>query len=77
MKTKIRFIIMFFCMAIMTYAQENNAQDIFEQELRSKNGNIASIKCQFVQTRGMSVLASTVSKEGVFRKAKQHATSFS
>lgn len=66
MKTKIRFIIMFFCMAIMTYAQENNAQDIFEQELRSKNGNIASIKCQFVQTRGMSVLASTVSKEGVF-----------
>ena len=53
-------------MAIMTYAQENNARDIFEQELRSKNENISSIKCQFVQTRGMSVLANTVSKEGVF-----------
>lgn len=66
MKTKIKFIILFFSMAVMTYAQENTTQYIFEQELRSKNEDITSIKCQFVQTRGMSVLASTVSKEGVF-----------
>ena len=66
MKTKIKFVILFFSMAVMTYAQENTTQYIFEQELRSNNEDITSIKCQFVQTRGMSVLASTVSKEGVF-----------
>ena len=66
MKMRIKFIILLFSMTIMAYAQENSIRDIFEQELRVKNENITSIKCQFVQTRGMSVLASTVSKEGVF-----------
>lgn len=47
-------------------AQTTSTQEQFENELKLKNKSVTTIKCQFIQTREMSVLQNVVRKEGVF-----------
>ena len=54
------------CVGIVVPAQENDLAAQFEQELKAKNEDVASIRCDFVQTREMSVLEMSVAKEGEF-----------
>lgn len=52
--------------AVTTSAQQSDMAQQFEQELKTKNGDVTSIKCRFTQTREVSVLASAVVKGGQF-----------
>ena len=65
---RIKFILTFLILlaSIASFAQDNNAMQAFETDLRAKNKDVSSIKCQFVQTREISVLADKVDKSGVF-----------
>ena len=47
-------------------AQEPSLEHLFQSELQQKNENVTSIKCDFIQERNISVLNSSVSKEGTF-----------
>lgn len=59
-------ISLMFCAIGSVTAQEKIDRQVFEQELKSKNGNVESIECSFVQTRSMNVLVEDVKKQGVF-----------
>ncbi len=65
---RIKFILTFLILlaSIASFAQDNNAMQAFETDLRAKNKDVSSIKCQFVQTREISVLADKVDKTGIF-----------
>lgn len=66
MKTRLISILLMLA-SLASFAQNaNDKQQEFEQELKSKNENVTSIKCSFTQTREVSVLANTVKKEGVY-----------
>lgn len=47
-------------------AQENSIEQTFQSELRKKNEAVNSIKCQFTQTREVSILAKPINKGGKF-----------
>lgn len=53
------------------YAQNPNIEQ-FQSELRQKNEKVTSIKCDFVQTREVSMLANAVTKEGTFHFQSPH-----
>lgn len=53
-------------LSVCCYAQNNDLEQRFQSELKLKNEQVTSIKCDFVQTRMVSVLANSVDKEGVF-----------
>ena len=55
---------LFSCIA--SFAQDKNDRQAFETELKAKNESTSSIKCRFVQTREISVLANKVDKVGTF-----------
>ena len=65
---KIKLIIitlmLFFCSGLS--AQSLSTEQAFQTELRKKNEQVTSIKCKFIQTREVSMLAKPVSKEGEF-----------
>lgn len=69
---KIRlYIAAFFLLAgFSVCAQEATVERIFQEELRSKNEQVTTIKSEFSQVREMAVLASKVSKKGTFYFAK-------
>lgn len=66
MKIKSLIFISLMLLSFSANAQQTNLQQQFENELKSKNNNVTSIKCFFTQTREMSVLAKTVRKDGEF-----------
>ncbi len=66
MRIKFILTVLMLFAGIASFAQDNNARQVFEKELKAKNENISSIKCRFVQTRESSVLANKVDKAGVF-----------
>lgn len=66
MRMKIEFLLLLVCLTISSYAQDIELKRVFEQELKAKNEHVASIKCLFTQTRGLSVLSKTVDKTGDF-----------
>lgn len=66
MRIKFRLAVIILLASITSFAQDNNAMQAFETDLRAKNKDVSSIKCQFVQTREISVLANKVDKTGVF-----------
>ena len=66
MRIKFIFTVLMLFASIASFAQDNNARQVFETELKTKNENVSSIKCQFVQTREISVLDNKVNKAGVF-----------
>lgn len=47
-------------------AQQNTFRQEFECELKSKDADISSIQCDFIQIRELSILSNVVKKEGVF-----------
>ena len=53
------------------YAQNPNIEQ-FQSELRQKNEKVTSIKCDFVQTREVSMLANAVTKKGTFHFQSPH-----
>jgi outer membrane lipoprotein-sorting protein len=65
---RIKFILTFLILlaSIASFAQDNNAMQEFKTDLKALNKDVSSIKCQFVQTREISVLADKVDKSGVF-----------
>lgn len=50
----------------VSFSQEPDLASQFEQELRLKNEDVVTIKCDFIQTREMSVIEMDVVKEGEF-----------
>ena len=66
MKIKLIIIVlmMFACSSLS--AQGLSAEQAFQSELRKKNEQVTSIKCKFVQTREVSMLAKPVNKAGEF-----------
>lgn len=50
----------------VSFSQEADLASQFEQELRLKNEDVVTIKCDFIQTREMSVIEMNVVKEGEF-----------
>lgn len=66
MRIKIILTVLILLASIASFAQDNNAMQAFETDLRTKNEEVSTIKCQFVQTREISVLANKVNKAGVF-----------
>lgn len=65
---KIKYVLIFLMLAanVVANAQDVDIKQMFEQELKSKNENVNTIQCRFTQSREMSVLANTVTKEGDF-----------
>ena len=65
---KIKNIIMslVLLLGISSYAQSQDIEQRFQNELKLKNEQVTSIKCDFVQTRMVSVLANAVEKDGEF-----------
>lgn len=63
-KNIITSLILLLC--VSSYAQNDDVQQRFQNELKLKNEQVTSIKCDFVQSRMVSVLANSVDKEGVF-----------
>ena len=63
-KTIIIAIMIFACSGIS--AQEINLEQDFQSELKTKNEQVTSIKCEFTQTREISIIAEPVSKDGDF-----------
>lgn len=51
---------------LVSFSQEADLASQFEQELRLKNEDVVTIKCDFIQTREMSVIEMDVVKEGEF-----------
>ena len=44
----------------------NNIEQVIQSELKKKNESVTSIKCQFTQTREVSILAKPAIKDGEF-----------
>ena len=65
MKIKLSILATLLLASFGAFAQAG-VESVFQKELLSKNEKITTIKSDFVQTRAMSVLASTVNKKGVF-----------
>lgn len=65
---RIRIIILSLLMmsGLVSFSQEVDLASQFEQELRLKNEDVVTIKCDFIQTREMSVIEMNVVKEGEF-----------
>lgn len=65
---RIRIIILSLLMmsGFVSFSQEADLASQFEQELRLKNEDVVTIKCDFIQTREMSVIEMNVVKEGEF-----------
>lgn len=65
---RIRIIILSLLMmsGFVSFSQEADLASQFEQELRLKNEDVVTIKCDFIQTREMSVIEMDVVKEGEF-----------
>lgn len=63
-KTIIVALMMFVCSG--AWAQEINVEQEFQSELKKKNEQVTSIKCDFTQTRKVSFLANPVTKDGEF-----------
>lgn len=65
---KIKYMILSLLMLVgaVSSAQDNELASQFEQDLKSKNEDVTAIRCDFVQTREMSVLEMSVAKEGEF-----------
>lgn len=65
---RIRIIILSLLMmsGFVSFSQEADLASRFEQELRLKNEDVVTIKCDFIQTREMSVIEMNVVKEGEF-----------
>ena len=63
-KTIIIAIMIFACSGVS--AQEINLGQDFQSELKTKNEQVTSIKCEFTQTREISIIAEPVSKDGDF-----------
>ena len=65
---RIRIIILSLLMmsGVVSFSQEVDLASQFEQELRFKNEDVVTIKCDFIQTREMSVIEMNVVKEGEF-----------
>lgn len=63
-KTIIVALMMFVCSG--AWAQEINVEQEFQSELKKKNEQVTSIKCDFTQTREVSFLANPVTKDGEF-----------
>ena len=63
-KTIIVALMMFVCSGV--WAQEINVEQEFQSELKKKNEQVTSIKCDFTQTREVSFLANPVTKDGEF-----------
>ena len=66
MRVRVLACILLLFTAITAIAQETTLSDTFRKELRAKNEGITSIKCRFVQTREVAVLANVVEKGGTF-----------
>lgn len=66
MKTKYILLSLLMFVGLVASAQEDDLATQFEQELKSKNEDVTSIRCDFVQTREMSVMEMSVAKEGEF-----------
>lgn len=66
MKIKNIIISLVLFLSMMTYAQAQDLEQRFQSELKLKNEQVTSIKCDFVQTRMVSVLANAVEKDGEF-----------
>lgn len=63
-KTIIVALMMFVCSGV--WAQKINVEQEFQSELKKKNEQVTSIKCDFTQTREVSFLANPVTKDGEF-----------
>lgn len=66
MKVKLILVLLLMFIGSGLYAQEYNIEQHFQNELQSKNNEIVSIECKFTQIRKVSMLANSVSKDGVF-----------
>ncbi len=66
MKIKNIIISLVLFLSMMTYAQAQDLEQRFQSELKLKNEQVTSIKCDFTQTRMVSVLANEVKKDGEF-----------
>lgn len=66
MKIKLILICLFISLSSGVYCQELNIEQHFQNELHSKNKEVTSIECRFIQTRKLSMLTNNVSKEGTF-----------
>ncbi len=62
---RIKYILLTIVLVFTTSAFAQNRQE-FEQELKTKNADVTSIKCLFTQTREMSILTNVVKKDGDF-----------
>ena len=70
MKIKLYIAAFFLLAGLSVDAQESSVARTFQEELRSKNEQVTTIRSEFTQTREMAVLASKVSKRGTFYFAK-------
>lgn len=66
MKIKLILICLFISLSSGVYCQELNIEQHFQNKLHSKNKEVTSIECRFIQTRKLSMLTNNVSKEGTF-----------
>ena len=76
-KNIITSLILLLC--VSSYAQNDDLQQRFQNELRAKNEQVTSIKCDFTQSRMVSVLADITEKDGefYFRKPNNMLLAFS
>lgn len=63
-KNIMTYMILLFC--VSSYAQNDDLQQRFQNELKLKNELVTSIKCDFTQSRMVSVLADITVKDGEF-----------
>ena len=66
MKTKDMIIAAMLLVCSVVNAQETNLEQAFQTELKTKNEQVTSIKCEFTQTREISFVAQPVNKDGEF-----------
>lgn len=66
MRIKLLLIMIALLCGFATEAQESALLQTFTQELHSKNSQVATIQCDFTQTRSVAVLANDVVKRGRF-----------
>lgn len=66
MKNRLFIIAFFTFLCFGVSAQVNNIEQVIQSELKKKNESVTSIKCQFTQTREVSILAKPAIKDGEF-----------
>ena len=78
MRIRLIAVCLLVMLTLSAKAQEASIQQIFTHELTTKNEDVQSIKCRFVQIREVAILANTVKKEGdfYFRKPSRLALQF-